>query len=206
MYLAHSWRKAQSSLVWSHNTTSPPGPDHIIPLDKHLTEYHSQLSEPSSCWFLILLITPDTSTIFSFSTCSRMVSIAMNVPVRPMIVHCRWVAINYTSDQFQSLLPYSAGVGRTGTFIAIDTILEQVEKEKMVDVSGVINKMRNRRMKMVQTAVSDNSVKCLSRGIICSGVTGTVHIYSWCDIVWSYEGTLSFPSAVSKIHIAISHK
>ena len=82
----------------------------------------------------------------------------------PLIVHCRWacVAINYTSDQFQSLLPYSAGVGRTGTFIAIDTILEQVEKEKMVDVSGMINKMRNQRMKMVQTAVSDSSVMCFS--------------------------------------------
>ena len=59
-------------------------------------------------------------------------------------------------------MSYSAGVGRTGTFIAIDTILERVEKEKMLDVSGMINKMRHQRMKMVQTAVSDSSVKCLS--------------------------------------------
>ena len=48
----------------------------------------------------------------------------------------------------------SAGVGRTGTFIAIDIILEQVKKEKVIDVCGVITKMRNQRMKMVQTAVS----------------------------------------------------
>ena len=46
-------------------------------------------------------------------------------------------------------------MGRTGTFIAIDIILEQAEKQKRVDVSGVINKMRHQRMKMVQTAVSN---------------------------------------------------
>ena len=38
--------------------------------------------------------------------------------------------------------------------IAIDNILEQLEKEKIVDVPGVIIKMRQRRMKMVQTPVS----------------------------------------------------
>ena len=48
----------------------------------------------------------------------------------------------------------SAGVGRTGTFICIDNVLEQIKKEKVVDISGAINKMRHQRMKMVQTAVS----------------------------------------------------
>ena len=45
-------------------------------------------------------------------------------------------------------------MGRTGTFIAIDAILKQVEREEIVDVSQVITKMRHQRMKMVQTAVS----------------------------------------------------
>ena len=49
--------------------------------------------------------------------------------------------------------PSSAGVGRTGTFITIDHVLEQIEKEGMVDIPGVIQKIRDQRMKMVQTAV-----------------------------------------------------
>ena len=31
----------------------------------------------------------------------------------------------------------------------------QVEKEKVIDVCGVVTKMRHQRMKIVQTAVSD---------------------------------------------------
>ena len=48
---------------------------------------------------------------------------------------------------------HSAGVGRTGTFITIDHVLEQVEKEVVVDIPGVINKIRTQRMKLVQTVV-----------------------------------------------------
>ncbi|XP_064386430.1 receptor-type tyrosine-protein phosphatase alpha-like isoform X2 [Halichondria panicea] len=51
----------------------------------------------------------------------------------PLLVHC------------------SAGVGRTGTYIAIDNALEQIAAEGLVDISGTIVKSRNQRMKMVQT-------------------------------------------------------
>ena len=47
----------------------------------------------------------------------------------------------------------SAGVGRTGTFITIDSVLEQVEKEQVVDIGGTVNMIRQQRMKMVQTLV-----------------------------------------------------
>ena len=50
-------------------------------------------------------------------------------------------------------LTHSAGVGRTGTFITIDHVLEQTKRENVVDIPGTINKIRRQRMKLVQTVV-----------------------------------------------------
>ena len=49
----------------------------------------------------------------------------------------------------------SAGVGRTGTLVTIDIVLEQLLKERVVDVAGTIKLLRNQRMKMVQNLVSE---------------------------------------------------
>ena len=48
---------------------------------------------------------------------------------------------------------FSAGVGRTGTLIAIDIALAQASKERQVDIPMIIVDMRKQRMKMVQTVV-----------------------------------------------------
>ncbi|KTF74821.1 hypothetical protein cypCar_00037186, partial [Cyprinus carpio] len=49
----------------------------------------------------------------------------------------------------------SAGVGKTGTFIAIDHLIFQIEKDSMVDIYGIVNDMRMHRPLMVQTEVRD---------------------------------------------------
>ncbi|XP_030189445.1 receptor-type tyrosine-protein phosphatase eta isoform X3 [Lynx canadensis] len=54
-------------------------------------------------------------------------------PESPILVHC------------------SAGVGRTGTYIAIDRLIYQIENENTVDVYGIVYDLRMHRPLMVQT-------------------------------------------------------
>uniref|UniRef100_A0ABM5GDZ8 Receptor-type tyrosine-protein phosphatase O isoform X3 n=1 Tax=Pogona vitticeps TaxID=103695 RepID=A0ABM5GDZ8_9SAUR len=51
----------------------------------------------------------------------------------PIIIHC------------------SAGVGRTGTFIALDRLLQHIRDHEFVDILGLVSDMRSYRMSMVQT-------------------------------------------------------
>ncbi|CAH1775088.1 unnamed protein product [Owenia fusiformis] len=51
----------------------------------------------------------------------------------PLIIHC------------------SAGVGRSGTFIAIDQLLEQAKTEEQVDIFNTVQLLRTQRVNMVQT-------------------------------------------------------
>ena len=102
----------------------------------------------------------------------------------PIIVHCRYVCalLNYLSemalkqsvwDKVKNDLHYtwktltshcphiaihcflrSAGVGRTGTYIAMDVLWEQLNAESKIDVKRFVEEMRRRRKDMVQTVVS----------------------------------------------------
>ena len=47
----------------------------------------------------------------------------------------------------------SAGVGRTGTYIALDVLLEMAKEEGCIDVFGLAQRMRKERVNMIQTVV-----------------------------------------------------
>jgi len=48
----------------------------------------------------------------------------------------------------------SAGVGRTGTYIVVDQLMEKLSRQYCeIDIFGVILKLRNERVNMVQTEV-----------------------------------------------------
>ncbi|XP_072041031.1 receptor-type tyrosine-protein phosphatase T-like [Amphiura filiformis] len=47
----------------------------------------------------------------------------------------------------------SAGVGRTGTYIVIEAMLEMAKEEKKVDVHAMVSQLRKDRIQMVQTEV-----------------------------------------------------
>ena len=48
----------------------------------------------------------------------------------------------------------SAGVGRTGTFITLDAMMERLKEKDDLNIFEFVNEMRTRRMCMVQTVVS----------------------------------------------------
>ena len=63
-----------------------------------------------------------------------------------------WFEVMYPgSDWLLCLL--SAGVGRTGTFMALDRLMQHLREHEYADVLGMVSEMRSHRLSMVQTEV-----------------------------------------------------
>ena len=80
----------------------------------------------------------------------------------PLMVHSLFTAgpslcLSLPLSHSASLSPSlsrSAGVGRTGTFIAVDVMLQKLEKNEPLDIMNFVCQMRAQRASMVQTSVS----------------------------------------------------
>lgn len=65
---------------------------------------------------------------------------------KPIVVHC------------------SAGVGRSGTFIALDRLLQRIQKYDFVDIFGIVYEMRKERVWMVQ---NEQQYICIYQCLLC---------------------------------------
>jgi protein tyrosine phosphatase len=73
-------------------------------------------------------------------------------PSESIIVHCRLVLFKFDilgMHQYFSI--NSAGVGRTGTFIALDIMMQRIKQERRINIFDLVRQLRLQRMKMVQT-------------------------------------------------------
>lgn len=64
----------------------------------------------------------------------------------------------------------SAGVGRTGTYIGIDAMMEGLEAEGRVDIYGYVVQLRKQRCLMVQVEVKYQFISHMESVCMCMGV------------------------------------
>ncbi|XP_059181925.1 receptor-type tyrosine-protein phosphatase O isoform X2 [Centropristis striata] len=76
---------------------------------------------------------PTVNAIESILQFVHIVRQQANRTKEPVIVHC------------------SAGVGRTGTFMALDRLMQHIREHEFADILGMVSEMRSHRLSMVQT-------------------------------------------------------
>jgi protein tyrosine phosphatase len=76
-------------------------------------------------------------------------------------------SINLLNGVFESSLKimfwlyFSAGIGRTGTYIALDSIINEGETEGAVDIYSCVRNIREQRVNMIETIVSYSNLLCI---------------------------------------------
>ena len=68
------------------------------------------------------------------------------------------------------LLLYSAGVGRTGSFIATDAMMQRLKEKDDLDIYNFVTQMRTKRTYMVQNLVRRQTM------LMFPGLSGSVGV------------------------------
>lgn len=95
---------------------------------------------------------------------------------KPTIVHC------------------SAGVGRSGTFIALDRLVQNIECGKPIDVFGTVHEMRMERCHMVQNEVSLRTINYLSFPKFSNNTFSSTNRCNLCLKISSHSSFLHHPT------------
>ncbi|XP_048244183.1 tyrosine-protein phosphatase 99A-like [Haliotis rufescens] len=75
-----------------------------------------------------------------------------SVPDAAALLDFMWRVKVITEQQTQPIIVHcSAGIGRTGTYIAIESLVEQAKSEGVVNVVSFVSNMRGQRKNMIQT-------------------------------------------------------
>ncbi|XP_050799494.1 receptor-type tyrosine-protein phosphatase kappa-like isoform X3 [Gopherus flavomarginatus] len=136
------------------------------PLQRHIQQFH-------------YLLWPDHGVPSNAARLLQLVEMVnervSEVPAGPVLVHC------------------SAGIGRTGTFIALDILLKMARAEGSVDVFHCVQRLREQRVSMVQTKEQYIFLyEALLEGLLC-GNTGVL-----VNSVASHVSCLRQPDAQSQ--------
>ncbi|CAI8039978.1 Receptor-type tyrosine-protein phosphatase zeta, partial [Geodia barretti] len=92
---------------------------------------------------------------------------------QPLLVHC------------------SAGVGRTGTFITLDMMMQQMKAEATLSVCQCVRNLRTQRMKMVQTPIQYEFIhQALSELVVCGETEGYKQRDAYIATQGPLEGTV----------------
>ncbi|XP_046560689.1 receptor-type tyrosine-protein phosphatase kappa-like [Haliotis rubra] len=94
------------------------------------------------------------------------------IPEEMALTEFLWLIRTSRTTQADPLLVHcSAGIGRTGTYIALDYLLDQALAEDAVDVFGCVSGMRDQRKGMIQTQEQYTCVYIALYGVLEFGNT-----------------------------------